>query len=218
MTRPVDAVLFDFGGVFIDSPFAVMKQGAARLGMPVELLSSVMFGSYDRDDDHPWHRLERGEVGLEDARSEIVGLAREAGLHGVDPFDVLSSLSGSSHGPRGFVVELVADLRHAGLKTGIVTNNVAEFAPMWRPILPLDELFDDVVDSSEVGVRKPNPAIFELACRRLDIEPSRALFIDDFEGNVVGARSAGLAGICCGYTLDTTSEAVEEIRRLVRLR
>jgi len=211
-----DAVLFDFGGVFIESPFAVADLAAERLGVPLADLSAVMFGSYDNDDDHPWHRLERGEITFDDARREIGAAASAAGLGDLDPFDVLASMAASTHGPRGFVVDFVREVRGMGLKTAVVTNNVAEFASFWRPILPLDDLFDDVVDSSAVGVRKPNPAIYELACDRLGVEASRSLFVDDYEGNVVGARVAGLVAVCCGYSVETTAAAIEMLRGLLR--
>ncbi len=207
-----DAALFDFGGVFIDSPFAAAEAGAAKLGVPLEKLSEVVFGSYDRDDDHPWHRLERGEVSLADARTEIIELSREAGLVDIDPLAVLGSLSTSGGGTRDFMLDLVRDFRAAGVKTGMVTNNIREFSEYWRPMIPLDDLFDDVVDSSEVGVRKPNAAIFELACERLDVQPARTLFVDDYEGNIVGAKAAGLFGVCCGYSVESTRAAALHIR------
>ena len=159
--------------------------------------------------------LERGEVPLEQARSEIVEISRQAGLPDLDPIEVLSSM-GSSGEPRGFMTDLVHDIRSAGIKTGLVTNNVAEFAVFWRNVVPLDELFDDVIDSSAVGVRKPNSAIFALACERLDVEPGRALFIDDYEGNVTGAQRAGLVSVCCGYTVETARAAVTQVRTLLR--
>jgi epoxide hydrolase-like predicted phosphatase len=211
-----DAVLFDFGGVFMDSPFAHAEDAAARLGIPFDQLSAVVFGTYDSDDDHPWHRLERGEVPLEEARAEIVDISRRAGLPDLDPIDVLSSM-GSGGAPRDFMTDLVRDIRAAGMKTGLVTNNVAEFAVFWRNVVPLDELFDDVIDSSAVGVRKPNSAIFALACERLAIEPGRALFIDDYQGNVAGAERAGLSAVCCGYTVETAQAAVAQVRQMLTL-
>jgi epoxide hydrolase-like predicted phosphatase len=110
------------------------------------------------------------------------------------------------------MVDLVREFREAGAKTAVVTNNIREFADYWKPMLPLDELFDDVVDSSEVGVRKPNAAIFSLACERLGVPPGRTLFVDDYEGNIVGAKAAGLFGVCCGYTVESARAAAAHIR------
>ena len=210
------AVLFDFGGVFVASPFAAAEEGAARLGIPLDDLFEIVFGSYDRDDDHPWHRLERGEISLGRANHEIRERSEIAGYAPVEPLDVLAAMA-TGGGVREFMVDLVREVRAAGHRTGIVTNNVREFRDFWRPMIPLDELFDDVVDSSEVGVRKPNREIYRLACERLGVDPAATWFIDDYEGNVVGARAAGLSAVCCGYTVETTRAAAEDLRRRLGL-
>src|SRR5882724_4850430 len=84
----IDAVLFDFGGVFTPSPFAAIATAAGELGITPEQAIDVCFGSYDEDSDHPWYRLERGEVSVEDARRAIAELAVIAGVT-LDPFEVL---------------------------------------------------------------------------------------------------------------------------------
>ena len=76
--------------------------------------------------------------------------------------------------------------------------------------------FEHVIESSKAGVRKPDPRIFALACERLGVEAGRTAFIDDFEGNVVGARAAGLLAVCCGYTVDSTRAAFDELDAIVR--
>ncbi|MEO5841118.1 MAG: HAD-IA family hydrolase [Acidimicrobiales bacterium] len=87
-------------------------------------------------------------------------------------------------------------LRASGLRMGIVTNNVREFSERWRRLIPVDELFDDIVDSSAVGVRKPNPDIYHLALRRLGVtRPGSATFLDDFAPNVDAAIAIGLHGV-----------------------
>ena len=216
--RRFDAVLFDFGGVFIDSPFEATERAAATMGVSAEVLTEVVFGSYERDDDHPWHRLERGEIPFEQARAEIGVIAAEAGLGEVDPLAVLAELGSASRNPRDFMIDVVRDARALGIRTSVVTNNVAEFGNFWRNLLPLDELFDDVVDSSEVKMRKPNPAIFHLACERLGVEPARALFVDDHPGNVAGAGRAGLSAVCCGFGRDEAEAAAVQIRALITSR
>ncbi len=171
----------------------------------------MVFGSYERDDDHPWHRLERGEIPFEQARTEIGVLRPRPGLGEVDPLAVLAELGGASRSPASSWSTSSAHARARGLRTSVVTNNIAEFGNFWRNLLPLDELFDDVVDSSEVKMRKPNPAIFHLACDRLGVEPSRALFVDDHPGNVAGAERAGLSAVCCGFTREEAELAAAEI-------
>ncbi len=154
----------------------------------------TVFGPYDDDTDHPWHRLERGEIPLMDAREAILALGESRGFE-ADLFRVLAAL-GRSAGPRREMIARARALRGAGLRTAIVTNNALELREAWRPLLPLDELFDAVVDSCEVGFRKPDPRIFQHALAVLgDIAPQRALFLDDYEGNLRAARALGIATV-----------------------
>lgn len=189
-----DAVLFDFGGVLTPSPLHGLRQVAGELGIPPEVAFAIVFGGYDEDTDHPWHRLERGEVSVEAALTGIAALAQEAG-HSLDPLDMLGRGMGGSL-IREDVVALVRDVRGAGLRTAIVTNNIREFSESWRALLPVAELFDLVVDSCEEGVRKPDPQIFRIALDRLGgVRPERAVFLDDAPGNVAAARALGLHAI-----------------------
>jgi len=103
----------------------------------------------------------------------------------------------------------VRDIRRRGVRTGIITNNVREYGDAWRSQLPIDELFDTIVDSSHEGVRKPNPAIYHLALERLSVaDPARAVFLDDFEGNVIAARDLGMHGI---VVRDDPQDALDEL-------
>lgn len=209
-----DAVFFDFGGVFIPSPFAAMGGAAGRLGLEESVLIEAVFGPYDADTDHPWHRLERGELSFDDARTAIGDLSEANGLQRLDPMVALADLA-VGHTVREFMVDAVRDLRARGIRTGVITNNIAEFGTAWRAMIPVDDLFDDIVDSSAVGIRKPDAAIFHLACERLEVEPASAVFIDDYQGNVDGAIAAGLRAVCCGYTVETTEAALAELLALV---
>ncbi|MFI5045246.1 MAG: HAD family hydrolase, partial [Acidimicrobiales bacterium] len=157
----IRAVIFDFGGVFVDSPFTAMTDAATARDLDPDQTMLAIFGDYAADTDHPWHRLERGEITVVEARDAIVDASqRDMGV-AVDPFEFLAALSGG--GLRDDMVDFVKDLRGRGLATGLLTNNAKEFQEFWRPLMPLDELFDDVIDSSEVGIRKPDRRIYELA-------------------------------------------------------
>ncbi|MBI5504132.1 MAG: HAD family phosphatase [Deltaproteobacteria bacterium] len=194
MSERVEAVLFDFGGVFTESPFEAARALGRQLGIDPSLMMDTVFGPYDDDTDHPWHRLERGEIALMDAREAILALGESRGFE-ADLFRVLAAL-GRSAGPRREMIARARALRGAGLRTAIVTNNALELRDAWRPLLPLDELFDAVVDSCEVGFRKPDPRIFQHALAVLgDIAPQRALFLDDYEGNLRAARALGIATV-----------------------
>lgn len=204
-----DAVLFDYGGVFTTSPFAAVGDQGAALGVDPKLLIDTIFGPYDRDTDHPWHRLERGEISLEVAVGEIVSLGEE---HGIDsnPFKFFAAMG--IGGIQQAVVDCVRRLRSEGIQTALVTNNAAEFRDGWRKSIPVDELFDVIVDSSEEGVRKPDARIFERTLERLGVEASRAIFLDDYDGNVKAAEALGIRGVLVGA--DPT-QAVGEVDELI---
>jgi putative hydrolase of the HAD superfamily len=205
--RPrLEAALFDFGGVFTASPFVAAESLGAELGAAPGRLVELVFGPYEKDTDHPWHRLERGEIDFGVARDAIIALGRAAGLD-TDPLRVFQRL-GAEPGVRPAFVERARRLRAAGVRTALVTNNAREFREAWRALLPLSELFELVLDSCEVGLRKPDPAIFRMALEALGVtDPARAVFVDDHEANVRAARALGLQGVLVGP--DPTSALAE---------
>ncbi len=104
------------------------------------------------------------------------------------------------------MVEYLRGVGQRGLRMAILTNNVREWEPRWRAMLPVDEIFDLVVDSAFVGMRKPDPAIYELTCERLGVPPEACLFIDDFEHNCAAATELGIAAV----HFRTTEQAIAE--------
>ena len=190
----LEAVINDFGGVFIGSPFDAVRRIGAERGIEQDLLTSLIFGSYDDDTDHPWHRAERGEIDIFAAREAIAELGRAQG-HDIDLFTMLRDLGGDGT-VRESMIDSVRRARAAGAKTALLTNNVAEGRDLWRRLLPVDEIFDAVVDSSEIGMRKPDPRIFHHTLRLLGVtDAGKAAFLDDYPGNVTAAASVGLIGI-----------------------
>jgi epoxide hydrolase-like predicted phosphatase len=185
----IEAVLFDFGGVLVSSPFdAMAAAGPGAL--------ELFVGDYAVDGDHPWHRLERGEISLAVYWEDLQQRAAAAGVE-IDAAK-LAGFYGRLE-VHDEVVERVRTLRAEGLRTALVTNNVREAGETWRSRVPLDELFDAVVDSCELGMRKPNPRIYLHALELLGgVEPSAAVMLDDAPGNVAGAEAAGLIGILVG--------------------
>jgi epoxide hydrolase-like predicted phosphatase len=213
VTTKIEAVLFDFGGVFTDSPFHAVHAYGDDLGISAEDVTAIVFGSYEQDGDHPWHQLERGEISLENAREEILGLGQARDLQ-VDIYELFGKMAGNNAGAddRLPLVERVRSLKQEGYATGIITNNVAEFGEGWRSLIPVDELFDFVVDSSSVGVRKPDPRIFQLALDQLDgIAAANAVFLDDYQANVDAARALGLQAISVGTDVSATIRELDEL-------
>ncbi len=191
----IRAVLFDFGGVFTPSPFDGARQYGAKIGADPERMLELVFGPYHEDTDHPWHRLERGELSFVDARSEIIALGQAEGID-ADPFKLFASMGLGPRAAYASMVERTQRIVAKGYRTALVTNNIAEFRENWRKMLPADELFQVIVDSSEVRMRKPNPAIFQLTLARLgDIAPAECLFLDDAASNVEAAQALGIRGV-----------------------
>lgn len=204
-TRRFDAILYDFGGVFTGSPFEAITAAADSFGVTAERLRDLVFGPYHSDTDHPWHRLERGELSFVDARAELIAYAAEGGLD-LDPFQLLRSTSGDEDHSSVMVGHL-RELRAEGYRSAIVTNNLKEFRPHWEKMIPVDELFDHIVDSSFEGVRKPDPRIYRIALDHLGVPAERAVFLDDFPANVDAARALGMAGVV--VTADRHAAVVE---------
>ena len=195
MTTRIRAVLFDFGGVFTPSPFDGARHYGAQIGASPERVLELVFGPYHEDTDHPWHRLERGEIALAEARAAIVELGRAEGVDS-DPFKLFASMASGPRGAHDAMIERARSVVARGYRTALVTNNVAEFRDSWRKMVPADELFQVIVDSSEVRMRKPNPAIFRRTLELLgNPAPHECLFLDDAASNVEAAERLGIRGV-----------------------
>jgi len=189
----IEAVLFDFNGVLTTSPFTHMAALGTDAGVDGQVVLDLMLGPYDEDTDHSWHRFERGEISAHEYGADLFARAAEAKIE-LD-FTSLANMM-SRLEVHDVVIEHIRGLRAKGYRTGLVTNNVKEASTQWRELVPVDELFDVIVDSSAVGMRKPNPAIFLHALELLGgVAPTRSVFLDDAPGNVAGAQAAGLHAI-----------------------
>jgi len=190
----IRAVISDFGGV-LTTPLAGSFQAfAERSGIPLEALGSALATVAERDGVHPLHELECGRVS-EASFMEAIGatlgeqLGREVDMASFAAayFDDLQ--------PNTPMIELMAALRDAGLRMALLTNNVREWECHWRAMAPIEEIFELVVDSSHVGMRKPDPEIYELTTRRLGVGARECLFVDDFEHNCDAALALGMTAI-----------------------
>jgi len=205
----IEAVLFDFGGVFTESPFLAAHEAGEELGIDVDVAFDLCFGAYHDDGDHPWHRLERGEMSLEDARAALRQRASDMG-YDVDPVDFLVRLARDDD-QRAPVVERALAIKAGGVRTACVTNNVMEFGEGWRSLVPVDDLFDVVVDSCHAGVRKPDPRIYRLALDAVDVDAEAAVFLDDHPANVAAAEALGMRGIVVGRDRLAAFDELEEL-------
>ncbi len=218
----IKAVLWDFGGVFTASPFRGLDDYANNLSTQGSALRQIVFGVYGEDGDHPWHKLERGEQSMKGTAKQIEDIAAQAGIEGFTMKGFFESMQlggglggGDNFSDRSQVVDMVRRLKAAGIRNAIITNNIREFSDAWRKMIPVDELFEFVVDSSAEGVRKPNPRIYELALERLgQLPPNQAVFLDDVADNVDAARQLGIHGIQVGHD---PAPAMAELAELVGL-
>ncbi len=187
------AVIFDLGGVVMPSPLDAFREYEQRAGLPHRFISEVIVGS---GDDGAWSRLERGQLTLTEFGREFEAECAAAGA-AIDSDEVLGALH-AGHEPRPVMLEAIARIRAEGLKTAALTNNwVVDAASDVgdERTRAFGELFDVVVESSIEGLRKPDPRIYELACERLAIAPSEAVFLDDLGVNLKPARAMGMTTI-----------------------
>jgi putative hydrolase of the HAD superfamily len=211
-SRTVDAVIWDFAGVLTNPVMDKLEQMAHSMGLPGDAIRHALMGDYGGDGStHPWHQLERGEIDL--ARYGELSKERFAGL-GLTGFEQRIASGFSSAGANEPMLDLVRRVRTAGVRTAILSNNIAEFRSHWKALIDADNIVDLVIDSSEVGVRKPERAIYELTVERLGVTADRAVFLDDLQANVDGAIRAGLHGIYVGR--DNTA-AIKEVEHLTGL-
>lgn len=189
MTRPVRAVVFDFGGVLITSITNQIGKVAATHGVPADVMHELLLGAATSGPTHPWHRAERGEIAIADIQSLLEPFATDAGvdLRG-DEIDRL--LAAGEYTVVDEMVARVRSLRTEGYLTGLLTNTFAEFRPTMEEDLDLS-LFDAVVESFAVGARKPEPAIYAATAAMLQVEHDEIVYLDDFEQNLVPAQTLG---------------------------
>ena len=199
----ITTALFDFGGVILTSPFEAFARYEADRGLPTGFLRRV---NATNPDDNAWARLERSELDVSGFGAAFEEESTALG-HPVSGHDVLALLMGDVR-PR--MVEAVRRCSER-LNTGLLTNNVAGMGGADPALDEVLSLFDVVIESSVVGVRKPDPAFYELACRELSIEPSDAVFLDDLGINLKPARAMGMTTI----KVDDPDDALAELEQVV---
>jgi putative hydrolase of the HAD superfamily len=191
----IQAIVSDFGGVLTSSMPGAFERLQAGTGVPSEAYGDAMAHSLAHDGVHPLFALERGEISEGDffARLER-GL--EATLGRPVSLDGYAARLMDHLEPNHELFDHFRALRaERRLRFALCTNNVREWEPLWRAKLPIDEVFDVVVDSAFVGTRKPEPEIYAITLERLGLPAEACIFLDDLEVNVEAARKAGMLGI-----------------------
>jgi putative hydrolase of the HAD superfamily len=197
----IEAVIFDYGGVLSTTPFAGIAEFERRMGYPEDSLAQLLFGKgaspqgpTDAVPDHDWHLLETGRLTLDEFHERLVARSQAALGRPLELGVYAQFLRDLGVGVHWMMVHRVRELRADGYRTAILTNNVREWGRYWKGSIPM-ELFDVVVDSCDVGLRKPDPAIYRLTCERLGVAPEAAVFLDDTRRHVEAARQVGLQAV-----------------------
>jgi putative hydrolase of the HAD superfamily len=197
------AVIFDVGGVVVGSPLHAIADYERDHGVPAGFINRVVVETAPHG---AWSRLERGELTLDqfypafEADCQAGGQAISARL--------MMERMAAAAGPRPVMLEAVRRIRARGLRAGVITNNwISEDGAM----APLKALFDVFIESAVVGIRKPDPRIFEMTCRELGVEPAQTVFLDDIGLNLKPARAMGMSTI----KVNAPEQALNELQTLL---
>lgn len=206
----IEAVISDFGGVLttplVDAFLAIQTDTGASM----EDLGQAMQHILAKSGHHPLHRLERGELSEADFLQQMEqALATEVGK-AISLHEFRNSYFRALK-PNHEVFQFMRELKERSLRLALLTNNVREWEPTWRSMLPIDEIFELVVDSGFVGMRKPEERIYRLTLERLGLPAEACLFVDDFEENCRAAAAVGMQAIRFVETEQTIDEIGERI-------
>jgi putative hydrolase of the HAD superfamily len=218
----IEAVIFDYGGVFSSPLFRGIGKFEADMGYPPGGVLELLFGDkgyigvegwgHESEADarsasptpddvewtHDFHLMEIGELSLDAWFAGVQARAPEVLGQAIDMDAYLTFMAEMPVGVHWPVVHRARELLAAGIPIALLTNNVKEWGGHWRATFPVDELFEIVVDSSDVGLRKPDPRIYRLTCERIGVEPEASVFIDDNAENVAAARALGMETVQFG--------------------
>ena len=203
----IEAIVSDFGGVLTTPLLASFMAVQDEIGITAEDLGKAMRTITEENGENPLFEMERGEI------AEVEFLERLAGglapLLGHRPhLHRFREIYCAALHPNGEMIELMRELKRSGLRMAMLTNNVREWEPLWRSMLPVDEIFETVVDSGFVGCRKPEGRIYQMTLERLSLPAEVCLFVDDIEVNCEGARKAGMRAV---HFVDN-EQAIAEIK------
>ena len=212
MYRNFDAVIWDFGGVITSSPFEAFARFETANELPKDFIRSI---NATNPDTNAWALFERSEIDADTFDAAFQAEAAERG-HSVRGAEVLALLAGDI---RPEMVAVLQRLIDEDYKIGCITNNVktGSGAGMARSkkkaaaVEAVMELFSHVIESSKVGIRKPDPEIYKMACTALDVTPERAVFLDDLGVNLKPARALGMATI----KVSGAEQAISELETLL---
>jgi putative hydrolase of the HAD superfamily len=200
----IAAVVFDLGGVVMESPLHALARFEQDCGIERNAINRAIVAAGDQG---AWARLERGELSLEEFCTPFEADCRSCGLE-VSGVRMMAYIAEASV-LRPRMLEAIRRIRDHGRRTAALTNNWRSDRP--RGPNPLAGYFDVIIESAVVGLRKPDPRIYELVCRELGVAPSQTVFLDDIGRNLKAARALGMKTI----KVDDPDEALRELGALL---
>jgi putative hydrolase of the HAD superfamily len=206
----IEVVVSDFGGVLTTPLLGSFMAFQDETGISTEALGKAMAAIAQADGENPLFALERGEI-TEAAFLERLSDGLEPLLGHRPHMHRFKEIYFEALDPNPPMIELMRELKAAGYRMAMLTNNVREWEPLWRSMLPVDEIFEIVVDSGFVGARKPEARIYELTLERIEMSAEACLFVDDVAHNCEGARRAGMRAV----HFRDNEQAISEIRTVL---
>ena len=207
MPERIEAIISDFGGVLTTPLVQSFMAFQDTTGISPESLGKAMAASASSDGENPLFKLERGEM-TEAAFLEQIADALEPLLGHRPEMHRFKEIYFEALDPNPPMIDLMRELKGSGYRMAMLTNNVREWEPLWRSMLPVDEIFETVVDSAFVGCRKPESRIYAMTLERVGIAPEACLFVDDVQVNCEGAQRAGINAV----HFRDNDQAIAEIR------
>ncbi len=202
----IQAVISDFGGVLTTPLFGGFAKVMEAQGLPLEALGHAMVRATEVHGENPLFDFERGRM-TEEEFFALLGDGLEAEVGRRVPLKDFAEIYFSHLHPNTEMIDHLRALRdERGLRMALLTNNVKEWEARWKSMLP-DDLFELIVDSAFVGMRKPEPGIYELTLQRLGLPGEACVFIDDLEVNCEAAKEHGIVPI----RFETTAQAIAEL-------
>jgi putative hydrolase of the HAD superfamily len=204
----IEAVVSDFGGVLTTPLMNSFLALQDVHGVAAEDFGKAMHAAAEAGDgENPLFKLERGDV----TEAQFLDILR-------DGFEATAGHRPELHrfreiffealDPNEPMIDLMRECKAGGRRMAMLTNNVREWEPLWRTMLPVDEIFETVIDSGFVGYRKPEPQIYEITLERLGLPASACLFVDDLEVNCEAARELGFTAV----QYREADQAIAEVR------
>ena len=204
----IRAVISDFGGVLTNPLWEAFAGWNAKVGADPGVLGQALQRASEERGEHPLYELERGEL----TEAEFTAIV-QAELPDEISLEGFREVYFSHLHPNEPMIDLMRELRGRGMRMAMLTNNVREWEPLWRAKLPVDEIFEVVVDSAFVGMRKPERAIYELTLARLGdgLRGEECVFVDDVDVNCAMATELGMHAV----QYQDAEQAIGEIRAIV---